>query len=281
MREPTHSAGTHTEILVQGRRLHLCSYGRLGNPPLVLVHGGCAHLHWWDVFAEAMAADFHVVTFDLRGHGDSEPTLPAAYTLTDYGDDLTAVVAELGISAMHLVGHSLGALIAGRFAITFPERVRELTLVDSNAQLSEANVRYLRRLRHFPHPAYKTFEEAVQRFRLLPTATSASPACLRRIASHSVVQRDDGRWTLKFDRDTLVQLEPIDLVPDLRRSNLRPCFVRGEHSPVLPQARLHQLLHDLPEARTFTVPNSHHHVMLDNPTGFEAALRSDWKSRRY
>jgi len=265
---------THEIVAVDGLRLHVCRYGSRQLPSLVLVHGGCAHLHWWDTFARSVSDTFHIVAMDLRGHGDSSHAQPPAYTLADHARDLAAIIAQLGIERACFVGHSLGALITAKFAIEAPQRVRCLILVDSNPRLSDASVRYLGRLRRFPHPVYKSYEQAVRRFRLLPSATTATAACLRDIASHSVKQVGEGAWTLKFDRETLGQMEAVDFVPSLRAVAMPLAIVRGEHSSVLSQERMERVLADLPGTRAATVANAHHHVMLDNPVGFEHAVRN-------
>jgi len=54
--------------------LHGLDYGGRGRPPLLFLHGGSAHAHWWDFVAPAFTEHFHVMALDQRGHGDSQWT---------------------------------------------------------------------------------------------------------------------------------------------------------------------------------------------------------------
>ena len=95
-------------------------------PTLVLLHGvGLDHSMWAPV-ADLLAADFDVVTPDLPGHG-SRPPAPAGVTLSDLADGVVGEVPH----GSHLVGFSLGALVAQHLAPHRPELVRTLTSVSS------------------------------------------------------------------------------------------------------------------------------------------------------
>lgn len=77
----------------------------------------------------ALRARFTVVTWDLRGHGDSVDRGGAGGDVDAHAADLEAVTRELG--PVHLVGHGLGGWIALRFAIAHPNRARSLTLMST------------------------------------------------------------------------------------------------------------------------------------------------------
>src|SRR5262249_32009141 len=114
---------------------------------------------------------------------------------------------------------------------------------------------------------------AIKRFRLLPTATTATPETLARVASHGIVQLPDGRWTLKFDRESLAHTEPQDLTPVLSQLRCPLLLVRGAQSELLSHVALARLLAQLPHAERAEIANRHHHVMLDNPDAFTLAVR--------
>jgi pimeloyl-ACP methyl ester carboxylesterase len=96
-------------------------------PPVVLVHGlGGAAGNWVDV-APALARRFRVLVPDLPGHGLSTP-LAGATTLNPYAERLADVADAEGLAETVLVGHSLGALVSLRLAVTRPERVTALVL---------------------------------------------------------------------------------------------------------------------------------------------------------
>ena len=261
-------------IELKGIRLHYCAWGPADGAPVVLLHGGSAHAHWWELFAESIGDRYRAIAFELRGHGDSAHAQPPVYRLSDYAGDIAAAVAQMRLPAFHLIGHSLGAMIAGVFAVSNPQALSSLTLIDSQMRFSAAAVRYLQRLSRFPHLVYRDQATAIRRFRVLPTETNASRAVIERMGSKAFHQDGDGRWVLKFDRASLAQLEPIDLVPSLAHLDLPICIVRGELSSVLTHEHAKALQDRLPRARLLEIENAHHHVMLDNPSAFGVAMRT-------
>jgi len=102
--------------------------------PIVLLHGLVSGnmATWYSTVALPLAKTHRVALYDLRGHGDS--SLPQqGFDLDSHVGDLLAVIGARLPNArqVDLVGHSLGALIALRFALTYPERVRRLVLIDA------------------------------------------------------------------------------------------------------------------------------------------------------
>jgi pimeloyl-ACP methyl ester carboxylesterase len=86
--------------------------GRSGGPPVVLIHGYPDRASLWDEVAADLAHDHHVVTYDVRGAGDSPaPVSTSGYALPHLLDDLAAVLdATVGERRVHLVGHDWGAI---------------------------------------------------------------------------------------------------------------------------------------------------------------------------
>ena len=85
---------------------------------------------WYFTGAPALARTHHVLLYDLRGHGRSERPR-AGYDLATMARDLEALADEFSPEPLLLVGHSYGALIALRFALDNPDRVRRLALVEA------------------------------------------------------------------------------------------------------------------------------------------------------
>ncbi len=261
-------------ISINGLRLHYLEWGDAAAPPVVLLHGGSAHAHWWDLFAAAIANRYHVLALDLRGHGDSEHPAPPAYRIDDYVRDLGAFIDNQALGRVDLIGHSLGGMIATAFAGQTPQRLRSLVVVDSQLKITPAGARYMVRLRNFPQPVYRDRAQAIQRFRLLPTHTEADEKTLQHVAAHGVRELSDGRWILKFDRAAMAHNEPQDLTPVLRQLTCPILLVRGAHSTLLSHAALTALRAAAAHAEIAEIPAAHHHVMLDNPVEFERPVRA-------
>jgi 3-oxoadipate enol-lactonase len=92
-------------------------------PPVVLVHSAGTDHRMWERNLPAVRDRFRLIRYDVRGHGRSD--VPAApYTLDDLGTDLVAVLDALGIASTHVVGASLGGLVALWLAVRHADRVR-------------------------------------------------------------------------------------------------------------------------------------------------------------
>jgi 3-oxoadipate enol-lactonase len=96
-------------------------------PPALLVQG-LGYARWgWDPIAGPLARSFRVVTFDNRGIGDSDKP-PGPYTVRLLAEDAVGVLDELGIERAHIVGASLGGMVAQELAAGWPKRVDRLVL---------------------------------------------------------------------------------------------------------------------------------------------------------
>lgn len=97
--------------------------------PLVLLHGIGSGAASWLQQLEALGATRRVLAWDAPGYGVSTPVEPASPHAADYADALRGWLDALGIERCVLVGHSLGAIIAGNFAAAHPPRVAGLALL--------------------------------------------------------------------------------------------------------------------------------------------------------
>jgi non-heme chloroperoxidase len=107
---------------------------------ILFIHGlRQSRLSWDRQFADKTLADFRMVRFDLRGHGDSDkPTALDAYSDADrWADDVAAVIAEAGLRRPVLVGWSLGGFVAGAYLRKYGgAKVAGFNLVDAVTRLS-------------------------------------------------------------------------------------------------------------------------------------------------
>jgi 3-oxoadipate enol-lactonase len=105
------------------------AYERSGSgPPLLLIMGmsGTA-LHWGEPFLEPLRRDFDVIAYDHRGVGDSS-RLQGSVTIVEMAEDAAGLLDALGLDSAHVVGISMGGMIAQELALAEPGRVRTLTL---------------------------------------------------------------------------------------------------------------------------------------------------------
>jgi pimeloyl-ACP methyl ester carboxylesterase len=192
----------------QGLKLHFNDWGNASAPPLLLIHGGADHSRSWDYLAQALAADFHAIAPDLRGHGDSGWAIGSSYNLVDHVYDLTGLIKSIGADRIAIVGHSMGGMVSLSYAGTFPDRVSRLVVLDGvtafPARRSKpADIRIsewvgdLDKFAQRKIHRYKSAVDGAERMRgRNPRLTEAQALHL---ATHGMKRNDDGSYSWKFD----------------------------------------------------------------------------------
>jgi 3-oxoadipate enol-lactonase len=100
--------------------------------PVVLVHGNASTHETWAGVVGHLEQDFRCISYDLRGHGPRSGD-DGPYSLDDLVDDLENLRARLELESAHVVGHSLGGMIAAAYARRYPNRVMTLCLMATPA----------------------------------------------------------------------------------------------------------------------------------------------------
>jgi pimeloyl-ACP methyl ester carboxylesterase len=254
--------------------LHYLDYGTAGCPPMLCVHGGAAHGHWFDFVAAGFTPEHHVRALDLRGHGDSERADPPAYAYRDYASDIHNVAEALDLRDFTLVGHSMGGIVSLVYASMYPGRLGRLVVVDSRMHMSTESVARLRDFGTRPSSSYATHEELVRRYRLEPPGTMiAAPEIIRHVAMNSGLELPDGTWTHKFDRSLYSIFERLDAMPCWDSIDVPALVVKGDRSDRVDDETFAEIKRRAPQVELAEVADSDHHITLDNPQGFVQVVR--------
>ena len=263
------ATGTSHFVEANGIKLHYLDYGTAGRRPMLCVHGGAAHAHWFDFVAPGFTPDHHVFSLDQRGHGDSAWADPHSYSWKNFAADINAFVEKLDLRDFVLVGHSMGGMVSLVYAATYPGRMGALVIVDTIMLMPMERVMRMREFGARPAKPYASQEELVARYRLEPANSQmAAPEVIRRMAMNSGRQDADGQWQHKADRRVSSNFEQIAGVPLWEKIKVPALVIRGERSKRFTPEQLAEVRANAPQVQMAEVPASDHHITLDNPQGF-------------
>lgn len=207
----------------QRLRLHYLDWGNPDAPPLILLHGGRDHCRSWDWTARELAKDWHVITPDLRGHGDSAWSDVGNYSVRSFVYDLAQLIHQKKLAPVTLVGHSYGGAVTVRYAGIYPENVRKLVAIEGlgpsptvlKERLGDPIKARMRRwieakrdLSSRLPRRYASIEEACARMRHANGYLSAQQA--EHLTQHGISQNEDGTYSWKFDNYFRV-MPPYDM----------------------------------------------------------------------
>jgi pimeloyl-ACP methyl ester carboxylesterase len=241
---------------------------------LLFVHGGGAHANWWSFITPYFQRHFRVAAIDLSGMGDSGRR--ESYSAELRAREMRAVIADAGLGERpFVIGHSFGGFMTMKFGAAFGAELGGAVIVDSPIRSPEEEAqRPTVPPKWTNKKIYDSFDAALARFRLMPPQSCDNDFIVEFIARHSLMPVDGG-WTWKFDGAAMGTRrfgEPFREY--LQEVRCRAALIFGEKSALVSRATAAYMSSLMgPDAPIVEVPEAQHHVMLDQPLAFVAALR--------
>ncbi|WP_422509858.1 3-oxoadipate enol-lactonase [Stenotrophomonas sp. GZD-301] len=246
-----------------GHRLHYRIDGQADAPWLTFCNSLGTDLHMWDPQVAALSAQFRILRYDRRGHGQSS-TPPGPYRMDDLGADVLALWDALGVTASHFCGLSIGGLTGQWLGVHAGQRLHSLTVAATAAkigtaeswqariaQVEQAGLAPLREgtaerwfTPDFARDHAATVEDVLQRF--VGTSVAGYIGCCQAVASADF-------------RDQLARIR----VPTLA--------IAGSDDPVCPPADL-QMIAEHVASGQYRAVAGRHLCNLEAPAAFTAAL---------
>jgi esterase len=258
-------------------RFHYLDWGNKHRPTIVFLHGGALNAHTWDLVCLALRDDYHCVALDQRGHGDSDWSEDADYTMGAQLGDTKGFVDHLGLDKFILVGMSLGAINSLAFAINHPEWLDALVIIDAGPEMRRPGSS---RIRDFVNGVAETVTIEAIIEKALEFNPRRDPQILRRSLMHNLRQQADGTWRWKYDTRRFKSMgqnshreDRAKLADGLARILCPTLVVRGGESDVFHDEDAERLTARLPDARWVKIPRAGHTVQGDNPKDLVAELR--------
>lgn len=268
---------TDGTVTVDGIEVHHRSWGTPGRPGVLLVHGGGAHLDWWSFLAPFLLPDHHVVALDLSGHGDSGRRRD--YDPETWAEELVAVADATGLDRPVLVGHSMGGFVSIVAAARHPDRWAGVVIVDSPVRRPDPeSIALGSRVSAPPPRVHPTLAAGLARFRLIPDQPCENAWAVELIGRRSL-RPVEGGWRWAFDPLVFDRI-PRAIHEYLAQVRIRTCVVHGQLSAIVTPDVTDFMSELLGRSAPFVeIPQAHHHLLLDQPLAFIAALRAilaDW-----
>jgi pimeloyl-ACP methyl ester carboxylesterase len=255
-----------TEASVNGITLHTIDAGH--GDPVLFLHGLGSCGDDWVLQTQVFAGRFRVIAPDLRGHGwSSKPAGP--YSVVQLAADVAGLLDVLSIDRAHVVGLSLGGLVAQQMAIDLPHKVHSLTLTNTFARLLSGNLfdmaRLVRRgLISLALPMERNAQHVADG--LFPYPSQAE---LNRLTVQRLMGNDRAAY-----RASIAAIRRFDSRRNLARIATPTLVVTGDRDGTVPRARQRELAFGIDGARWEVVRDSGHATPVDQPDVYNALVMS-------
>lgn len=247
-----------------------------GGPPVVLIHGLGASTGWWRENISSLASFYRLFLVDLPGHGLSDKRR-IRYSL-DWGSQfLCAFMAAVGLDKATLVGHSMGGTLALNLALHFPQRVKQLVLVDSAGLGGE--VMWLLRLLTVPllgemlsAPTRMSMKVLMSRLFCRP---SQAPSGFLEEMCHERRAAGVKRAVLAMLRvgaDLWGQRPDVILLERLTQVRVPTLIVWGADDRIVPAVHAHTAHQLIPDSKLHVIPGCGHCPQLEKPGEFNRII---------
>jgi 3-oxoadipate enol-lactonase len=240
------------------------AWERLGaGEPLLLVHG-LGYARWgWEPVVEGLAKSHEVVLFDNRGIGESEaPAGP--YSVRMMAEDAVAVLDAAGLETAHVLGTSLGGMVALQVAVDWPDRVDRLVLACTTPGGANASPMPARTVRLMQEASTLPPEVALKRFVENAFGPNRDPKQVERIMEHRLATaQSPAAWAAQAAAGGAFDL--WERVPEIRARTL---VVAGDEDAVVDPHNSQLLADRIPGARHEVFPGSGHLFFWEQPRRF-------------
>lgn len=240
-----------------------------GNPVIIL-HGLFGFSDNWQTIAKGLADSHLVVTPDLRNHGRSPHV--ASHSYPEMAEDLKVFMETHWMFSAALIGHSMGGKVAMQLALSHPDMVERLVVVDIAPDRAEDNHSHIfDALLGMDLSKMKTRQEAEAYL-----SERISEVGTRQFLLKNITREDDGTFTWKMNLPVLWEhfddiLAPVH--PDASVFDKPTLFVRGSRSDYIKDDDLPFIKSLFPQAKLITVEGAGHWVHADKPVELLAILK--------
>ena len=240
------------------------AYDRRGRgTPMVLLHGYPLDHHLWEEVVPLLEDQFDLILPDLRGFGGSS-TVDDFYTMEDFASDIAGLLDHLGVEKAVIAGHSMGGYISLAFARVYPERIRGLGLVASQAA-ADTPARREARFKSAAEVADKGIASVVETM----TPNFTPDPKLQKYARESMERQQPAAYIGALK----AMGERVDSTPFLSTIHYPVVIVHGDADALVPIDRAREVKAAIPEAYFVEISGAGHMPMKEAAHKTAEALR--------
>jgi pimeloyl-ACP methyl ester carboxylesterase len=270
--------GTSNFITINGLRLHYLDFGNTGKPPLICIHGLSGNAHSFDSLAPHFASDYHVISVDVRGRGDSQWGPQDDYNPATYNSDLAAIIEQSGFLKVTLIGTSMGGMIAMLYAGGYPDRVERIVLNDVGPEVDPSGIKRITDYINIAPAEFDSLNEVGEYYRQNYPAMSQLPESeLLNFVKWAVERTGNGKFKWKMDpaiRNVPRSgsgTRPLDMWVPYARIIAPVLVIRGADSDILSRSTAERMCAVSPQLTTVVeVPGVGHAPSLLEPEALSA-----------
>ena len=248
---------------IDGLRLHYIQEGQ--GSDLFLIHGLGGTLHDWDGCIPELVRHHRITRWDVRGFGDSsKPDGP--YSPELFAKDLAGLFHASGLTRAHVVGISMGGMIAQRFALDFPEYVGSLTLISSSSEVGpQAQAAWEKTASIIEQRGFSTNADFAKRL-FAPSFVQTHPDEVQSMVERTA--KNDPRAYAAAAR----AVGSYNWTADLSRIQVPTLIIQGALDVLTPPGGSIKMSRAIPHARLLMFPDCGHVVPEEKPELFTRTL---------
>lgn len=267
----------------KGLKIHVRDEGLRHGDVLILIHGGNGSLHVWERMVEDLSHDFRVVSLDLPGHGLTGANQTDDYSPDAMADAIETVMNELAIDKAVWIGNSFGGWVAWRGALSRPERVSGLVLVDASGAITNDPIE--------PYLAARIAGSPIGKW-LVPNFTPKSVvrASLKQVISNDENVTDalvERHWELtRFpgNRDAILHMRKLNREDDkwneIQNITVPTLILWGEDDVTMPLSFAKAFNNKIKDSVLITHPDAAHVPMEEIPIELSRDIKA-WHASSY
>lgn len=259
-------------IFINGHDCHYELSGNKSKPLIVFAHSLGCNLEIWHEQEKALRDDYHILRYDIRGHGKSEHT-DGSYSIELLGNDVVALLGELGLADTYFVGISLGGLIGQWLAINKPDHFTGMVWANTAAKIGNSEA-WIHRAEQIEQEGIQSLIDGAPR-RWFTQAFIASVSSVVAVAN-KIFSKVRAQAYMACCR----AIASVDFRPFIQQVTLPVLIIAGKEDHATPVADSEYLVQEIPDAY-LKIMSTAHLSNLEDPSTFNLLIKNFFAKLAY